>query len=199
VKQEPDIEIYNVRVETLSVLEKQAENQEIDIFYGDESGVSEQGYSPYGWQFKDEKVSIPASNGQQINCFGLLSRQNELHFTTTTEPINSIFLITFLDEFVLKLTKLTVIVLDNAKIHRSKAFKLRCDYWQKRGLFIVYLPPYSPHLNIIEKFWHELKQRWLKPEDYMSFETLTYAVQLALMAVGSELKIDFSAFNFVSK
>lgn len=37
MKQEPDIEIYNVRVETLSVLEKQAENQEIDIFYGDTS------------------------------------------------------------------------------------------------------------------------------------------------------------------
>ena len=69
----------------------------------------------------------------------------------------------------------------------------------KKGLFIVYLPPYSPHLNIIEKLWHELKQRWLKPEDYMSFEVLTYAVQLALMAVGSELNINFSSFNFLYK
>ena len=122
-----------------------------------------------------------------------------MHFKTTTESINSTFLIAFFDEFVLKLNKLTVIVLDNAKIHKSKAFKEHCDYWQKRGLFIVYLPPYSPHLNIIEKLWHELKQRWLKPEDYKSFETLTYAVQLALMAVGSELNINFSSFNFVSK
>lgn len=105
----------------------------------------------------------------------------------------------FLDEFVLKLNRLTVIVLDNARIHKSKAFMGRCDYWQRRGLFIVYLPPYSPHLNIIEKFWHELKQRWLKPEDYKSFETLSYAVQLALMAVGSELNISFSPFDFVSK
>ena len=139
------------------------------------------------------------AHGQQINCFGLLSRQNELHFKTTLQAIDSHFLIAFFDAFVLKLNKLTVIVLDNAKIHKSKAFQQRGDYWQKRGLFIVYLPPYSPHLNIIEKLWHELKQRWLKPEDYKSFETLTYAVQLALMAVGSELNIDFSPFNFVSK
>lgn len=125
----------------------------------------------------------------------MLSRQNEFYFKTTTESVDSNFLIAFLDEFVLKLNKLTVIILDNAKIHKSKAFKDRCGYWQKRGLFIVYLPPYSPHLNIIEKLWHELKQRWLKPEDYESFETLTYAVQLALMAVGSELSINFSPFN----
>lgn len=122
-----------------------------------------------------------------------------MHFETTTESINSAFLIAFFDKFVLKINKLTVIVLDNAKIHKSKAFKERCDYWQKMGLFIVYLPPYSPHLNIIEKLWHELKQRWLKPEDYKSFETLTYAVRLALMAVGTELNIKFSPFNFVSK
>jgi transposase len=89
--------------------------------------------------------------------------------------------------------------LDNAKIHKSKAFKKRCEYWEERGLFFVYLPPYSPHLNIIERLWLELKQRWLRPEDYHSFETLSYAVQLALMAVGNDLKINFSAFNFTSK
>jgi hypothetical protein len=50
-------------------------------------------------------------------------------------------------------------------------------------------------LNIIEKCWHELKQRWISVEDYYSFETLTYAVQLALMAVGKELFINFSPFN----
>ncbi|MEN9611033.1 MAG: hypothetical protein RLZZ628_1847, partial [Bacteroidota bacterium] len=35
--------------------------------------------------------------------------------------------------------------------------------------------------------------------DYHSFETLTYAVQLALMAVGNDLKINFSPFNFTLK
>lgn len=134
-----------------------------------------------------------------MNCFGLLSRQNELHFQTTTQSIDTNFLITFFDNFILKIRKNTVVVLDNAKIHQSKSFKERCKYWQELGLFIVYLPPYSPHLNIIEKFWHELKQRWLKPEDYFSFETLTYALQLALMAVGQKLNIDFKPFNFISK
>lgn len=134
-----------------------------------------------------------------MNCFGLLSRQNELHFETTTQSIDTDFLIAFFDNFILKIKKNTVIILDNAKIHQSKIFKERCLYWQELGLYFVYLPPYSPHLNIIEKFWHELKQRWLKPENYFSFETLHYALQLALMAVGQDLIIDFKPFDFISK
>lgn len=199
MKESPDADLYTVRVEALSLLEEQASKGEIDLFYGDESGVSEQGYSPYGWQFKDEKVSIPATHGQQLNCFGILSRDNQLHFKTTTQTINTVFLIAFFDEFVLKMNNISVVVLDNAKIHQSIAFKERCEYWQKRGLYFVYLPPYSPHLNIIEKLWHELKQRWIKPEDYSSFETLIYAVQLALLEVGKDLKINFKPFEFVPK
>jgi transposase len=190
--------LYAVRVEALSILEKQSENHAIDLYYADESGVSEQGYCPYAWQFKDEKVSIPSAHGQQINCFGLLSRENELFFKTTTDTINTAFLIAFFDEFVIKCEKITVIVMDNAKIHRSKAFTERSKYWAQRGLFFVFLPPYSPHLNIIERLWLELKQRWLKPEDYQSFEKLNYAVQLALMAVGKDLKINFNSFNYTA-
>ncbi|WP_156148673.1 transposase [Bacteroides intestinalis] len=26
-------------------------------------------------------------------------------------------------------------------------------FWQKRGFFLFYLPPYSPHLNIAETIW----------------------------------------------
>lgn len=161
--------------------------------------MSEQGYSPYAWQFKDEKVEIPVTHGQQINCFGLLSRENEFHFQTTTKSIDSAFLIAFFDTFVIDLKKISVIVLDNAKIHHSEAFKKRIEYWEKRGLFFVYLPPYSPHLNIIEKLWHELKQRWIKAEDYASFETLQYALHLALMTVGNELNINFNKFNFIKR
>lgn len=85
---------------------------------------------------------IPLGHRQQLNCFGLLSRNNKLHFKTTTDTINTAFLIVFFDEFVLKIQKLTVVVFDNAKIHQSKAFKNKMQrYWQARGLFFVYLPP----------------------------------------------------------
>jgi len=30
--------------------------------------------------------------------------------------------------------------------------------WQNRGLYIFYLPSYSPHLNIIERLWKEMRR-----------------------------------------
>jgi transposase len=190
--------LYAVRVEQLEILENQAENDQIDLYYGDETGISEQGYCPYGWQFKDEKVSIPVQHGKQLNCFGILNRQNQLHFKTTNQPITSQFLIDFFEQFVLTIERHTVVVLDNAKIHHSKAFKERAKYWESKGLFIVFLPPYSPHLNIIERLWRELKQRWIRPEDYVSFDNLAYAVNRALNDVGKNLNINFSKFNYIA-
>lgn len=79
------------------------------------AGVCEQGYVPYGWQFKGEKVGIPSTHGKGINCFGLLSRYNHLVFDTTQYTINADFVVEQLERFSLGLKKQTVVVLDNAK------------------------------------------------------------------------------------
>jgi transposase len=60
---------------------------------------------------------------------------------------------------------------------------------------VFYLPPYSPHLNIIERLWKELKARWLRASDYQSAEQLFYAAELALSAVGKTLRINFASFK----
>jgi transposase len=47
-----------------------------------------------------------------------------------------------------------VIVMDNASFHKSKRTK---ELIEKAGCKLVYLPPYSPDLNPIERFWSWLK------------------------------------------
>jgi transposase len=176
------------------LLEQQSQLAKIDLFYGDESGFSELGYVPYGWQFKDEKIGITATRGKQLNCFGLLSRENEFIFKTTTKNINTDFVIEFLEQVSFSITKPTVIILDNARIHTAHKIKERLKFWQERGLYIFYLPPYSPHLNIIERLWKELKARWIKPEDYLSADDLFYAVNNCLNQVGDKIKINFKQY-----
>jgi transposase len=177
-------------------LEEQSERGLIDLFYGDTGRVSEEGYVPYAWQFKDEKVGIPSTHGNWMNCFGLLNRDNKLHFKTSRTMIDSAFMVDFLDDFSLKIQKNTVIVLDNASVHNSKIIMERLGYWQNRGLYIFYLPKYSPQLNIIERLWRELKGKWLRPLDYLTADTLFLATTLALSAVGSDLKINFGPFLY---
>lgn len=73
--------------------------------------------------------------------------------------------------------KLTVIVQDNASIHRANIAKERVEIWSKQGLILFSLPPYSPRhalrgkrasasghspcMNRIEDQWLHLKRHEL--------------------------------------
>ena len=180
----------------LIALEKQAQQGTIDLFFGDETQFSEQGYVPYAWQFDDEDVAINASKGKSINCFGLYSRTNQFLYRNSEKTINSFFIVETLDELSFKISKPTVIVLDNARIHTARKVKELLKVWQTRGLYVFYLPPYSPHLNIIERLWKEMKQAWIKPEDYSSADNLFYAVDRVCAAIGNQLFLQFSKSHF---
>ena len=84
------------------------------------------------------------------------------------------------------------IVLDNATVHRNRWIKELRPIWEKRGLFIFFLPPYSPHLNIAETLWRILKGKWIRPQDYESTDMLFYATNRALADIGNELYINYA-------
>jgi transposase len=156
-----------------------------------------EGYVPYGWQFRDEDVFVPSERSKGLNCFGLLSRSNDFYFKTSMSNIDSDFIIEFFENFSRHLKRMTVVVLDNARVHTSKKVQACRDFWAQRCLYLFFLPAYSPHLNIIEILWHELKCRWLRGDDYGCEQGLFYQVTLALGAVGNLLRINFAPFVLV--
>lgn len=188
--------MYEFRRQNLLDLERFSEQGKIDLLYGDQSRVSLQPYIPYAWQFSDEKVGLPSTSGGGMNCFALLSRSNRCVFEVTEENINAQWISERLDYLSLSLKRLTVVVLDNARIH-TKAVKDRGAVWQERGLFVWFLPPYSPELNIAEILWRKLKYEWLQAEDYRDKETLRLATNQALAAVGKSLYIQFKQAKMV--
>lgn len=99
----------------------------IDLFYGDESHVSCEGYVPYGWQFPDEEVAVYVEKGYKTNIFGMINRSNVCHWETTQQNINSEFVIIFLENLSFKIQRKTVVALDNASVHRSKLFITATD------------------------------------------------------------------------
>jgi len=50
------------------------------------------------------------------------------------------------------------VVMDNASFHKSQKTK---ELIESVGCKVIFLPPYSPDLNPIEKFWANMK-RWIK-------------------------------------
>ena len=163
---------------------------------------------------------MPSVQGRGLNCFVLLSRANECRFETTTQNINGAFIVEQLEKLSFGLKRLTVVVLDNAPVHVApvhvapvhvapvhvapvhvapvhvaKRVQERRVFWQERGLFLFFLPPYCPHLNIVEVLWRKLKYQWLRPQDYLESDALFYQVRQALAAVGTLLKIHFAPFQ----
>lgn len=118
----------------------------IDLFYGDETQVSSEGYVPYGWQFSNEKVAIYTRKGYKMNIFGLISRNNACSWASTEHSINSEFVMQHLDHLSLQINKQTFVVLDNASIHQSKLMQERAAVWQERGLYLFFCLP-TPRIS----------------------------------------------------
>jgi transposase len=84
--------------------------------------------------------------------------------------LNANFIIQCLDAFCLSTTKPTVIVLDNASLHTCQVLEAKKQVWEQKGLYIFFLPKYSPYLNRIERLWKQVKYHWLKGEDCLSLD-----------------------------
>ena len=70
-----------------------------------------------------------------------------------------------------------VVVLDNAGMHTSKVVKAARPGLAKRGVFLYYLPPYSPQLNHIEPVFKQVKHHDMPTRSFTSREELRTAVQ----------------------
>lgn len=195
------------KIERLRILWQLDQGDHIDLFFADEAGCQLIPNIPYGWQAKGEYVRMLPRKGKTLRIFGLLRTDDRLISYPTEDRTNADFIIQSLDRFVQKIDKPTVMVLDNAPIHRATKMKAKIVQWQQQGLFIFFLPKYAPHLNRIETLWRKMKYEWLHHKDYKSWTTLTKAVKNILATFGSDrfniqlanLIIKFNFKNYLSQ
>jgi hypothetical protein len=164
------------------------------VLFGDESGFCLQPCLPYLWQKKGPSVGLPAqAHGERLNVLGLLrSDGKRLWHFPTRERLTAQQVITSVESLLPTLGRPTVVVLDNAGVHRARAVQEKRREWKRRGLRLLYLPPYSPHLNRIETLWRLVKYRWLPVQAYQNFETLCQSVTSVLDQVGARYHITFA-------
>jgi hypothetical protein len=144
----------------------------IDVYFGDESTFSMNPVLPYGWSPKGERIEVFPQRDKKVNLFGIFRPDNFCVTYESSANINSEFLIKAIDDFCRYIDKPTVLILDNAPMHRSEIFMRQLEKWMKKDLYVMFLPKYSPHLNKAETYWRKAKYEWLKPVDYGSFAKL---------------------------
>lgn len=176
-------------LEALLKLEDQAYLQ---VYFGDESGFCLTPSVPYGWQPVGHYTAIVPQKSPRRNVFGLLSRNNTFEGYDTLGTMTATLLAACLDDFATKITQKTVVVLDNAAVHRADFMVAKIEEWQEKDLYIWFLPAYSPHLNLIETLWRKIKYEWLKPPHFASWQSFNDALDEIFTNIGFKYKINFT-------
>ena len=131
-----------------------------EILFLDETGFNLHTSNNYGYSEKGVSpvLFVPPSKGQNLSACCIISRSGLLSYELIDGGFNGEafmnFIVSNINSGVLK--KNSILVLDNAPIHKTTVLK---EFLQARGVIVNFLPPYSPDLNPIENFFSALKAR----------------------------------------
>lgn len=137
-----------------------------------------------------------------MNVLGFLNPISQRLITyklSEAENMNSENFSKFMNDFASQVQQMTFVILDNASWHKSELTKSMFTQWQNKGLFLFFLPPRCPHLNLIETLWRKIKYEWLHTADYFSKKTLGKKLISIFKNYGNDFCIDFSMNIFKRK
>jgi hypothetical protein len=169
----------------------------VAVVYVDECRFSRQAPVPYAWQRRGHlPVQLPAvrgSGGHSVLGFWQAGAAGQpLVAYQRAGALTADLFALAVDEFSSTVTGPTVLVLDNASIHKAHLVQARHAAWASRGVQLLFLPPYCPELNKIELLWHRCKHYWVRPEDDLSDHTLLERIEHVLSQVGTNYTITFA-------
>lgn len=154
----------------------------------------------YLWSFVRMFVRTP-SGRQRFNVLGALNAITKELITITNDTyITSLQVCELLREIAKNATTPITLVLDNARYQRCR---LVMDLAKELGIELLFLPPYSPNLNLIERLWKLVKKKCLYSIYYENFALFQQSIRTFLSAMNhvhqkeldSLLTLDFQSFT----
>jgi hypothetical protein len=124
------------------------------FLFGDACHPQGNGEPNYGWIYKGEEKQLKSNSGRQhLNLNGVVDRDTLDVIMTMPPTVNAPAMIELGKKILKKYsgTKTIYWIVDNAKHHRAKALKEWLRGHPK--LNILFLPSYSPNLNLMERLW----------------------------------------------
>lgn len=130
------------------------------------------------WFPKGQQKVVPTYGKHRgVKLLGVLDYETGEVFCTEEEQYDAQVFLSFLQAVVDQHPKeKMVLILDNARIHHAKLLQPFLEA-HAGTLQLLYLPPYSPQLNLIEELWGWLKRSVIYNVFYKSVEEIRDAVQ----------------------
>jgi len=124
--------------------------------------------------------STPEGNWKILTILGAMSLRGMIATMTIEAATDADIFLAYLDQILCPaLRPGDVVVMDNLSSHKVAGVRERIEV---AGAELLYLPPYSPDLNPIEKAWAKLKQL-LRTAKARTAEALEQAIAELLPAI----------------
>lgn len=164
-----------------------AEQGKSRIFYSDASHFIYGAYPGQCWCF--ERLFIKTSHGRKR--FNVTGAYDPIHHKLVSiedeTNVNSQTICHLLRKIRCESGRLPVtVILDNARYNHSQEVKVLA---KQLNITLEYLPPYSPNLNLIERYWKYLKSRVLNSRYYESFTSFKDAIQEGVKGVNKDERV----------
>jgi len=156
------------------------------------------------WSF--QRIFVRAASGRQrFNVLGAWNAvTRELIAVTNTTVVNTETMCELLQKIAaLGLSRPITLVLDNARYQRNALVQTLAE---QLSMTLLYLPSYSPNLNLIERLWKFIKRRALYGRYHPTFAEFRAAVQQVIdglptthaESLKSLMTLNFQRFQDVS-
>ncbi len=143
---------------TYPYIKERATKHNGEIFWGDETGISNQcqhlrGYAPKG----QTPIVKTQAKRFRTNLISAVNNQGKLRFMIYQETMTTKVLIRFMKRLIKDAARKVFLILDNLRVHHAKIVQS----WLKENRSLIevyYLPAYTPEMNPDEYLNCDLKQ-----------------------------------------
>ena len=127
----------------------------------------------YGWILKGMDKELPANCGRQrLNLNGAIDAESHEAIVINSPTINADSTLELLEriEVANPEAESIYVVCDNAAYYHSRKVT---EHLSSSRITLVFLPPYSPNLNLIERLWKFFRREVVNNRYYSSFAEFT--------------------------
>ena len=155
------------------------------LIFLDESGVTTSMTRLYARSLGGQRIheSTPGGHWKIMTILGAMSLRGMIATMTIEAATDAEIFLAYVEHVLCPaLNSGDVVVMDNLSSHKVNGVR---EWIEKAGAEVLYLPPYSPDLNPIEKAWSKLKQL-LRSAKARTKETLDHAIEEALKLISAD-------------
>jgi hypothetical protein len=173
---------------------KVSQSLDTEVLFFDESRFGTHSKVGHGWFKRGTRPRVKISMGfKNFYVYSAINSKTGYNFNLILPYVNTYCMNLYLKRLAMDMHgKKCILIMDGASWHRSTGLVLPTN------IEIVYLPPYSPELNPVERLWNYLKSNTIKNRFYSSIAALEMVICGFLRKISNQTIMSVCSCDYMS-